>query len=211
MSNRLAIIGSSDLGQLIAHHASVNCGFNVVGYYDDFNTNELNVDQYPILGKVDQLETDYKNKKFDCLMVAVGYRYMDFREEIFERFKGKIPFAKIVHPSSNIDASVVIGEGCFILPGCVLDRNVILHDNVLLNTACVIAHDTEVGSHSFLSPAVKIAGFSKISKKCIIGINATIIDNIEISEGIQVGAGCVVIKSLKEKGLYVGMPANRIK
>jgi len=203
MSNRLAIIGSSDLGQLIAHHAAVNCGFQVMGYYDDFNKKETNVDGHPILGIVNQIEEDYKLGKFDCLMVAIGYRYMDFRESIFNRFKGKIPFAKVIHPSTNLDKSTKIGEGCFILPGCVLDRNVVLHENVLLNTACVIAHDSEVMEHSFLSPAVKIAGFTRISKKCIIGINATIIDNILISEGVQVGGGAVVVKNIDEQGLYV--------
>jgi len=211
MSNRLAIIGSSDLGQLIAHHAAVNCGFQVMGYYDDFNKNSSSIDGYPILGIVNQIEADYKLGKFDYLMLAIGYRYMDFRESIFERFKGKIPFAKVIHPTTNMDKSTQIGEGCFILPGCVLDRNVVLHENVLLNTACVIAHDSEVMAHSFLSPAVKIAGFTKISKKCIIGINATIIDNIIISEGVQVGGGAVVVKNLEEKGLYVGVPAIKRK
>lgn len=211
MSNRLAIIGSSDLGQLIAHHAAANCGFQVIGYYDDFNKKETNVDGHPILGIVNQIEEDYKLGKFDCLMVAIGYRYMDFRESIFNRFKGKIPFAKVIHPSTNLDKSTKIGEGCFILPGCVLDRNVVLHENVLLNTACVIAHDSEVMEHSFLSPAVKIAGFTRISKKCIIGINATIIDNILISEGVQVGGGAVVVKNIDEQGLYVGVPARKAK
>jgi sugar O-acyltransferase (sialic acid O-acetyltransferase NeuD family) len=211
MSNRLAIIGSSDLGQLIAHHAAFNCGFQVMGYYDDFNKNSINEDSLPILGVVEQIESDYKLGKFDCLMVAIGYRYMDFRESIFERFKGKIPFARVIHPSTNMDVSTKIGEGCFILPGCVLDRNVVLHENVLLNTACVIAHDSEVKAHSFLSPAVKIAGFTVISKKCIIGINATIIDNIIISEGVQIGGGTVVVKNLEERGLYVGVPARKVK
>lgn len=210
MSKRLAIIGSSDLGQLIAHHAVSNCGFAMAGYYDDFNKNELNVDGHKILGTVEQLDADYKKGVFNCLMVAVGYKYMDFREEIFNRFKGKIPFASVIHPGSNIDKTVQIGEGCFLLPGCVLDRNVVLGDNVLLNTGCVIAHDSIVHDHSFLSPAVKIAGFTHVEKKCIIGINATIIDNIRIIEGSQVGAGAVVVKSITEKGLYVGVPAKKV-
>lgn len=211
MSKRLAIIGSSDLGQLIAHHAQKSLGYDVVGYYDDFNNNKLNVDGFPIIGKLSNVLLDYEDKKFDFLIVAIGYKHMAFRKEVFMKFKNRIPFASIIHPTVNIDSSCFIGEGCFILPGCVLDRNVIINDNVLLNTACVIAHDSEVGSHSFLSPAVKMAGFSKIMESCIVGISATIIDNIVISEGIQIGAGAVVTASLKEKGLYVGCPAKKIK
>lgn len=211
MNNRLAIIGSSDLGQLIAYHAKKSCDFNVVGYYDDFNSNEVNSDGLPIIGKLKDIKSDFELKKFDYLIIAIGYKHMIFRKEIFMKLKNVIPFASVIHPTANIDDSCFIGEGCFILPGCVLDRNVKINDNVLLNTACVIAHDSEVGAHSFLSPAVKIAGFSKIEEGCIIGINATIIDNIIVSEGIQIGAGTIVIKSLIEKGLYVGCPAQKIK
>jgi sugar O-acyltransferase (sialic acid O-acetyltransferase NeuD family) len=211
MSKRLAIIGSSDLGQLIAHHASVNCGFEIAGYYDDFNTSKLSRDNYPVLGTIENIEKDFAAKKMDCLMIAIGYRHMDFRERVYERFAGKIPFASVIHPSTNMDSSVKIAEGCFILPGCVLDMNVVLHANVLLNTGCVIAHDSEIMAHSFLSPAVKVAGFTKVSRKCVIGINATLIDNIVIHEGIQVGGGAVVVGNLDEKGLYVGIPARKIK
>ena len=211
MNNRLAIIGSSDLGQLIAYHAKQSCNFDVVGYYDDFNLSELNSDGLPIIGKLKNLLSDFESKKFDFLIIAIGYKHMTFRKEVFMKFKNIIPFASVIHPTANIDDSCFIGEGCFILPGCVLDRNVIINDNVLLNTACVIAHDSEVGAHSFLSPAVKMAGFSKIRESCIIGINSTIIDNVIISDEIQIGAGAIVTKSLIEKGLYVGCPAHKIK
>ena len=211
MNNRLSIIGSGDLGRLIAYHAQENCGYEVIGYYDDFNSDNLNSDSKPILGKLDQIENDFQLGKFDYLMIGIGYKHMNFREFIFLKFLNKIPFAKIVHPSVIKEKNVIIGDGSFILPGCVLDQNVIIGKNSLLNTGCIIAHDTEIGNHSFLSPAVKVAGFSKISEKCIIGINATIIDNIIISDEIQVGGGAVVTKNLTEKGLYVGVPAKKIK
>lgn len=208
MIKRLAIIGSSDLGQLIAYHAEANCGFKVMGYYDDFNKGVINTDGPSILGTTDDILRDFENKKFDALIVAVGYKFMEFRKSIFEKFISKVPFASVIHPSCNIDRSCSIGSGCFILPGCILDRNVKINDNVLLNTGCVIAHDSEVGSHSFLSPAVKVAGFSKIGESCMVGINSTIIDNVILSNGIIIGAGALVTKSLKEKGIYIGCPAK---
>jgi sugar O-acyltransferase (sialic acid O-acetyltransferase NeuD family) len=211
MNNRLAVIGSSDLGQLIAYHAKQSCNYEVVGYYDDFNPNVINSDGLPILGKLENILSDFEIKKFHFLIVAIGYKHMKFRREVFMKFKDTIPFASVIHPTANIDSSCFIGKGCFILPGCVLDRNVKINDNVVLNTACIVAHDSEVGAHSFLSPAIKMAGFSKIQECCIIGINATIIDNVVISDEIQIGAGAIVIKSLMEKGLYIGCPAHKIK
>jgi|ERR1700757_1478864 len=210
MNKLLAIIGSADLGQLIAHHAK-SSSYEIVGYYDDFSSNKFNVDGLPILGKISDVLKDYQAQKFDCLIVAIGYKHMEFRKSVFESFKNKIPFGSVIHPTTNMDKSCEIGEGCFILPGCVLDRNVKLHDNVLLNTGCILAHDSEIFAHSFLSPAVKIAGFSKVGECCNIGINTTIIDNVIISDYIQTGGGAVIVNSLKERGLYIGCPAKRIK
>ena len=206
---RLAIIGSSDLGQLMAHHATVDKHYKVVGFYDDYKIKTDLVDGFKILGKIANIEIDFKNGLFDFLMVAVGYKHINFRKEIFETFLGHIPFATIIHSSCFVDKSAIIKEGCFVLPGCILDRNVILEENVLLNIGCVIAHDSSVGRHSFLSPAVKMAGFSKIGNSCNIGINTTIIDNISLSDNVRTGGGAVIIKNIYGSGLYIGMPAKK--
>lgn len=208
MNKRLAIIGSSDLGQLIAHHASLLPGFRVVGFYDDYvDSSELRAG-FPILGKIAQLRADYAAGVFDELMVGIGYNHMSFRESVFTDFSKGIPFATVIHPSASIDPSVHISAGCFVLPGCVLDRNVVLEENVLLNTGVVIAHDSKVGAHSFVSPAVKIAGFTKIGIGCVIGIGSILIDNIELADYVRTGAGTLVVKTLTKSGLYFGSPAK---
>jgi serine acetyltransferase len=56
-----------------------------------------------------------------------------------------------------------------------------------------------------------VAGFSTIGAGCNIGINTTIIDNINIISGGKTGAGAVVIDNITKKGLYVGVPAKIIK
>jgi sugar O-acyltransferase (sialic acid O-acetyltransferase NeuD family) len=206
---RLAIIGSSDLGQLIAYHAFADKHYNVVGFYDDHKIKDEIVDGIKILGKISDLLNDHAANKFDCIMIAIGYKHMAVRQSVFEQFKDKVPFGSIIHSSAYVDSSAIVREGCFILPGCVLDRNVHLHENVLLNTGCVIAHDSSVEKHSFLSPAVKMAGFSKVGSGCNIGINTTIIDNINICNNVQTGGGSVIISSITEPGLYIGVPAKK--
>ena len=207
---RLAIIGSSDLAQLIAYHAVADKQYEVVGFYDDFKNHGDNIEGVVVLGKINNIENDYKAGKFDLLMSGIGYKYMDLRKSSFEKLCKTIPFAKLIHSSCNVDGSATISSGCFLLPGCTLDRNVKLGENVLLNTGCVIAHDSTVDTHSFLSPAVAIAGFSSVGKCCNIGINTTIIDNIKVGDHVQTGGGAVVIESINEPGLYIGVPAKKI-
>jgi sugar O-acyltransferase (sialic acid O-acetyltransferase NeuD family) len=208
---KLGIIGSGDLGQLIAHHALINCGFDKVVFFDDFKKPKEFVNGNIVYGGINEVDEAFKKNEITHIIIGVGYKHIEFRKNLFELFNSKIPFASVIHPSASIDKSCKLGNGIIVLPGCVLDMNVEINDNVLLNTGCVIAHDSIIMSHSFLSPSVAVAGFVKIGQGCVIGINTTIIDNITISDYIQTGGGTVVIKSLTEKGLYVGNPARFIK
>lgn len=207
---RLAIIGSSDLGQLIAYHAMADSHYEVIGFYDDYKE-ENTVNEIKILGKTSLIEKDFKLDKFDCLMLGIGYKHMNFRKLIFDKYIGSIPFGTIIHTSCYVDKSAIIKEGCFLLPGCILDRNVYLNENVLLNTGCVIAHDSIIESNTFLSPCVSVAGFVNIGECCNIGINTTIIDNINISSNVQTGGGSVIIRNIDLPGLYVGNPARFVR
>ena len=207
---KIAIIGSGDLGQLIAYHAKQSSGYEIAGYFDDFAQDKKATDGHLILGKIDNIMPLYQKKTFDALMVGIGYKHFDFRKKVYEQFKGIIPFAKVIHPSAYIDPSASIGEGCFILPGCTLDKGVEVGPNVLLNTSCCIAHDSAIGAHSFLAPRVALAGFINIGECCMLGINSTIIDNIVIPPKTVIGGGAVVIKSVETAGLYVGVPAKLV-
>ena len=208
---RCAIIGSGDLGQLIAYHGEQTGQYQVVGYFNDFLQPGERVGHVPILGGQAHVESQFKNGQFDELFIGIGYRHLELRTALFKRFSGHIPFGKMIHPSAYVDPSCHVGEGAVLLPGCVLDRNVSIGPNVLLNTGVRIAHDSRVGGHTFVAPAVAMAGFVQVGQGCNLGINTTVIDNITIVDGVRTGGGTVVIKNLIESGLYVGAPARFIR
>jgi sugar O-acyltransferase (sialic acid O-acetyltransferase NeuD family) len=208
---KLAIIGSSDLAQLVIHHAVESKQFVVCGIYDDFSKPGKLISDIPVIGTLDDVKKDYGKKNFDYLFVAIGYSRMEYRETVFNRFKNIIPFANIIHGSCTVDPTVELGEGVFLFPGVILDKGVKLGDNVLLNVGVTIAHDSSVNEHCFLGPRVSIAGFTHIESKCYVGTNATIIDNIRICSGVVIGAGAVTIKNICEAGVYVGVPSKKIK
>lgn len=207
MKNRLAIIGVGELGQQVANLA-LSCGYNVVGFFDDFIPKEQN---NTILGKTDEVFPFYKANAFDCLFIGIGYQHMDARKSFYEKYENKIPFATIIHKSVIIDDSAKLGQGVIVYPGCVIDKNVIIGNNVLLHIAVVVAHDSHVSNHCFISARVSIAGFSSVGQCCMLGINSTIIDNLNIVDNVTIGAGSVVIKNIDKKGLYVGSPTRFIR
>lgn len=206
----LGIIGAGHLGQQIAHYAINDGHYKNVVFFDDYcDTSEVN--GFKIIGDTKSLYENFKNKLFDEYLVGIGYRHMKFRESIFNLYKNKIPVGEIIHSSCYMDQTIMIGMGNIILPNCTFDFKVNLGDNIFFNIGCSIAHDSIIKSHTFLSPRVAIAGFAQIGKRCIIGINTTIINNIIIKNDIQTGAGTIVINDLLKKGLFVGNPSRFIK
>ncbi|MGI0107076.1 acetyltransferase [Salinimicrobium sp. WS361] len=205
----LAIIGSGQLGQQIAHLAKQEQKFSNIIFFDDF-TSKKKINGYEVLGKTSEILSLYNQNFFDELIIGIGYKHMNARGEFFNKYNGTIPFANIIHSSCIIDSTVKMGSGLIIYPGCIIDKNVVLHNNILVNIGVVISHDSVIKSHSFISPRVGMAGFVKIGKQCVLGINSTIIDNITICDNVQLGGATVVIKNLKVSGLYVGNPARFI-
>lgn len=210
MKKTLAIIGSGDLGQQIAHYALSDGHYGKVVFFDDFAT-EKEANGFPILGNSTAIEAEFQKKSFDELLIGVGYKHLEIRKQMFEKFSGKIPFGKIIHSSCWVDPTAEIKEGCVIYPSCSIDAKAVIDQNTITNIGCTVAHDTQVGKHCFLSPRVALAGFITIGELCIIGINATIIDSVSIPSRTQIGGGTVVIDDIIKSGLYVGNPSRFIR
>jgi len=208
---RIAIIGSAHLGQQVLHHIRTDTNDKVVGFFDDFQEKGNLVKDVPILGNTSDIIDSFKQDVFDEILIAIGYKHLEFKKQVFEYFKNKVPFYTFIHSTSIVDPSAKIGQGTIIYPNCMLDQDVKIGDNVLVNISCTISHDSIIGNHCFLSPSASLAGFVQIGELCIIGINSTLIDNVKISQKIQLGGGTVVIRNLDTSGLYVGNPARFIR
>jgi UDP-3-O-[3-hydroxymyristoyl] glucosamine N-acyltransferase len=112
---------------------------------------------------------------------------------------------------------VKIGKNCMIGSNSSIVRGsanelTILEDNVNMATGCCIGHGTYIGKETHLANNVATGGSSYIAGYCFIGSSAVISAGIKIEiPDIIIGAGCVVTKSISETGVYVGVPARRVK
>lgn len=207
---RLAVIGSGDLGQSLAYHATVNGAYELAGFFDDTQPEGLRVGLGTVLGPLAFIRAGYDQRLYDQVVVGIGYKHFELRAQLYDQLHSEVPFANIIHPATSIDPSCTLGHGVIMLAGCTLDRNVRVGNNVLMNVGCTIAHDTQIGDHSFFGPRVSCAGFISIGEACFLGINTTIIDGIRIVNKVQTGGGAVIVQDIKEPGLYVGVPAKRV-
>lgn len=73
----------------------------------------------------------------------------------------------------------------------------------------------EAGTHK-IGPKMKRAGAVyydaiTVGDGCWIGCNVTILPGVTIANGCVIGAGATVVKNTEPNGLYVGIPAKRIR
>ena len=205
---RLAIIGAGELGLQALHYAELSGQYSVIAFFDD-NTKE-DINGLPILGTIEELSSQYSTGAFDKVFISLGYRHLLKRKSLYDNIKSlSIPLGSIIAPNVFIDPSASIGEGCLLYPGVIIDKQVTIAPNVILNLGCVISHDSKVCSHSFFAPHVTVAGFSTIGEKCFICCGSTIINDIEITQDVVLGAGSLVVKNITESGLYFGVPARK--
>ena len=125
------------------------------------------------------------------------------------------------------------------LYGCVIDNNVFIGPFVEIQKSVKIGKRTKIQSHTFVCELVEIGEdcfighgvmfindlfnegkpargdrslwkSTKIGNQVSIGSNATILP-VTICDGVVIGAGAVVTKSILKKGVYAGNPARLIK
>ena len=206
----LGIIGSGVLGLQMAHYAITDKHYDKVVFIDDFAT-EKEKNGYAIIGNTNEVEKLHKEGSFDELIIGIGYNHLNIRKELYKRFSNIIPFGKIIHSTCWLDSTAIIKDGCFLYPNSTIDYKSIIMENTIIANDCTIAHDVHIGSHSFFSARIAVAGFVVIEEQCFLGINSTIIDNIKIIANTQTGAGTIVIKNIEKPGLYVGNPVKFIR
>jgi sugar O-acyltransferase (sialic acid O-acetyltransferase NeuD family) len=207
---RVAIIGSGSLGQQIAQHLNQQKEWQVAGFFDDFAAVGEKTQNGIVLGSIQSIDLKFIEKKFDALLMGIGYNHLAARQKIFEHLVGHVPFAVFVHPHAYVDESASLAPGTFISPGCVLDINVSIGPNTFLYPGCIIAHDTVIAGHTFLAPAVRLAGHVLVEPRCFLGIGTTVIDNVTVGPDVRTGGGATVTKSLTKAGTYIGLPAKHI-
>ena len=118
------------------------------------------------------------------------------------------------------------GENVFIGPFVEIQKNTKIGDNTRIQSHSFICEKVEIGKNCFVGHGVmftnddlkkgKISRNSSSFKKTKIGNNVVIGSNVtllpvSIISGSVIGAGSIVTKDIKEKGIYAGNPAKFLR
>lgn len=204
--NRLAILGASGHGKIVADAAKL-CGWKEVFFFDDSWPTLKKNSHWDVIGDSNAL---FKNiSSFDGAIVAIGDNATRMGKSISLIDIGA-NLVSIIHPSATISPFAKIGIGSFIGAGAVVQVDVTIGRYNIINTNAVIEHDCKTGDAVHVSPSASLAGGVAISKLCWIGIGANVRQLINIGPNTIVGAGSVVIKNIEDNQIVVGNPAKPI-
>lgn len=138
------------------------------------------------------------------VMLSIGSNQI--RKRLAEKIAG--PYGQVIHPTTNLSPSSVIGEGTVVLAGCTVNANTKIGRHVILNTACSLDHDCVINDFAHISPGATLCGNVVVGEGTQVGAGATIIQNITIGKWAVIGAGSVVVKDVPDGAVVMGVPAR---
>jgi len=192
MNKMVIIIGASGHGKVIADIVRAN-GDEVLGFLDDDESKGT-------LGRVCDW-CKYTNAEF-----VIGIGNAEIRERIS---KLSCKWYTAIHPSAVISPEAEIGDGTVVMANVVINSGAIIGKHCIVNSGAIVEHDNRLSDFVHVSVGAKLGGNVSIGKSTWIGIGAVVSNNISVCEGCMIGAGAVVVNDIKEKGIYIGVPARK--
>lgn len=198
---RLAIIGASGHGKVIADVAERN-GYDEIVFLDD-NPNVRECWGRLVVGKTSDVEIIDAD-----VVVAIG------NPVVRKRIQETIPserLATLIHPGAVVAKDVELGSGTVVMAGAVINPGTRLGKGCIINTCSSVDHDCVVSDYAHIAVGAHLCGTVAIGEGTWIGAGATVVNNVSICSDCMIGAGTVVIKNIEISGTYIGVPAKRIK
>lgn len=196
---KLAIIGASGHGRVVADIAVRNGYRDIVFLDDDENIHECG--GYPVVGKSSAAQIIDAD-------VIVGIGVASVRKRIQESVSEE-KMITLIHPDAVVARDVVIGVGTVVMAGAVINPGARIGKGCIINTCSSVDHDCEVDDYVHIAVGSHLCGTVTVGEGTWIGAGATVSNNLFICPECMIGAGAVVVNDIQESGTYIGIPARR--
>ena len=133
--------------------------------------------------------------------------FIDDNEDIQNK---NIKFATLIHPSTKLNSTICIGEGCIVYQNVIATSNITIGDHVIISPKTGIGHDSVIENYCSLLWNVNVSGNVLIKEGVLVGSGATIIQGLTIGKNSTIGAGAVVIRDIPNDKIAVGNPTRLI-
>lgn len=202
--NRLAILGASGHGKVVAEIAELT-GWDEVVFFDDAFPAVKVIGVWSVQGTTENLVASVE--KFSAVIIAIGDNRIRLEKSKYLLSKG-FGLATLVHPLSVVSKYSELGGGTVVMAGAIVNPFATIGLGSIINTACSIDHDCVIAQGVHVSPGAHIAGGVSIGEMSWLGIGCVVKQGVEIGASVIVAAGAVVIRDIPNNSLVKGVPAK---
>jgi sugar O-acyltransferase (sialic acid O-acetyltransferase NeuD family) len=200
---RLAILGASGHGKVVAEIAELN-GWSEIVFFDD-DSRKQKLEKWLVNGGIEMLLSQLAN--FDGCIVAIGdNKVRAEKSKLISSEDANI--VTLIHPSAVVSKYSEIAKGSVVMAGSIINPFSKVGLSSIINTRSIIEHDSVLHDYVHISPGVNIAGGVSIGESSWIGIGASIKQNITIGKNVIIGAGSVVVNNIPDSTTAFGIPAR---
>lgn len=203
--SRVVIFGTGSMAEVVHYYLTEQSPYEVVA----FTAHGDRIEQHEFHGlpvtPYEEIVDAFSPDDF-AMYVAVGYAKVNqVRADVFADAKAKgYKLISYVSPRCTRIGEFPIGENCFIFEDNTLQPFVTIGDNVIMWSGNHIGHHSTIENHCFITSHVVVSGHCRVGQRSFLGVNSTLRDNIRIGEACVIGAGALIMKSTRDREVYVG-------
>lgn len=200
----LVIFGAGDIARLADYYFTRDSTHRVAAFTVDaaYRTADTFLDR-PLVDFEEAVER-YPPDRFS-MFVAISYAKMNKARAAKYSAARALGYDLVSYVSSRCSylTDHPVGDNCFILEDNTIQPFVRIGNDVTLWSGNHIGHDAVIEDHCFITSHVVVSGYVRVGEYSFIGVNATLRNSIEIAPETLIGAGSVIMKSTKPKGVYL--------
>ena len=143
------------------------------------------------------------------VVIAIGSNAV--RAKIAASLEGVVSWATVIDPQANVSRRAVVGAGSVVFAGAVIQADASIDRHCIVNSAASVDHDVLIGAFCHVAPRAVLTGAVRLEEGVFVGAGAVMIPSLSAGAWSTLGAGAVARCHLEAGGVYVGVPALRIR
>lgn len=212
MTRRIVLFGAGKFAQLLRYCLTHDSDHTVVGFAVDqsYLSGSVGCD-LPIVdfAHIEQVFPPEEN----MLVFAIGAHEMNTvrRDRFISAKQRGYEVSTYISSRALTWPDLSLGEGVLVFEGAIIQPYARIGGNTAIRSGVHLSHHVTVGDHCFIGPGACLGGGAVVQDRCFIGLNATVSNGVTLAEGCVIGAGAAVMADTEPDGVYVGVPAKRVR
>ena len=117
-------------------------------------------------------------------------------------------YATIRHPSVDVPAGCMLGEGSILLANVALTADVTVGRHVVAMPGVTLTHDDVVEDYATLCAGVSLGGEVTVREAAYLGMNSSVRERTTVGREAVLGMGAALVEDLPDRATWVGVPAR---